>query len=99
MVNIKETVMLQVLEPPILNTANADPIVPNTAPFIVTRDGQPIFVQIDYALYLTLQEAIEEWYADQRAIATYAAYLQDPSRGQDWDDFKAELISEGLLDG
>lgn len=87
--------MLQVLEPPTKTSADAI----NTAPFIVTRsDGQPVAVQIDYALYLALQEDIEDWYAGQRAAVSYAEYLRDPSTVRPWAEFKAELIAEGLLD-
>ncbi|TXH47635.1 MAG: hypothetical protein E6Q97_26765 [Desulfurellales bacterium] len=71
---------------------------PQTVPITIIRNGQPIEIEIAYALYLQLQEAIDDWQAAQRAAAAYEAYQKDPSRARPWEEFKAELIAEGLLD-
>jgi hypothetical protein len=86
--------MTQTLQSP--TTSEAAPA--SAARFIVNDQGEPLYALIDYELYLLLQETIDEWYAGQRAAAAYQAWLEDPSRGQDWDEFKAELIAEGRLD-
>lgn len=75
-----------------------DQLVADTPKILTAHDGRPLAAIINYELYLALQEAIEEWYASQRAAAAHAAWQADPSRGQDWDEFKAELVAEGLLD-
>ena len=83
--------MLQTLAPP-----TTTEVVPDaTVPLIVIRDGQPVYVQIDYALYLQLQEAIDEWYAEQRVIAeadrNSAAIAKDPSTLASQADLKSRL--------
>lgn len=77
---------------------------PTTAPsvsapqLIVMENGKPRYALIDYELYLALQEAIDDWYADQRAIATYERYLRGEEPTRPWSEIKAELIAKGLID-
>jgi len=92
--------MLQTLSAPAaVGTLEKSVATPETVAITILRDGQPILVEIAYALYLQLQEAIDEWQANQRAAAIYEEWKKDPSSGQDWDEFKAELRAEGLIDG
>ena len=86
--------MLEAIQPPV----DTEPTPANAARFIVDGEGRPLYALIDYELYLALEETIDEWYAGQRAADAYQEWLQDPSTGQDWDEFKAELIAEGRLD-
>ncbi|KXK51964.1 MAG: hypothetical protein UZ13_01520 [Chloroflexi bacterium OLB13] len=86
--------MTQTLEVPTTTTA-----APASDPqLIVMEGGKPRYALIEYELYLALQEAIEEWYAGQRAAAAYEEWLQDPSTARPWEEVKAEMIAEGLID-
>jgi hypothetical protein len=85
--------MTQTLEAPAMTAAP-----PATPQLVVMEDGKPRYALIEYELYLALQEAIEEWYADQRAIATYERYLRGEEPTRPWSEIKAEMIAEGLLD-
>lgn len=49
--------MLQTLA---LSTAT-EPDQGATVPILIIRDGQPIYIEIDYALYLQLQAAVDQW--------------------------------------
>jgi hypothetical protein len=94
MVTKRRKMMTQLLEAPTMT-----PEAPAPAPrLIVTEDGKPRYALIEYELFLALQEAIEEWYADQRAIATYERYLRGEEPTRPWNEIKAELIAEGRLD-
>lgn len=81
-----------------LPTTATDSTPAATVPITIIRNGQPLEIEIDYALYLQLQEAIDEWQSAQRAAANYEAWKKDPSRGRPWEEVKAELIAEGLFD-
>jgi hypothetical protein len=87
--------MTQTLQSP--TTSEAAPA--SAARFIVNDKGEPLYALIDYELYLVLQETIDEWYAGQRAAAAYQEWLEDPSTARPWEEVKAEMIAEGLLDG
>jgi hypothetical protein len=75
-----------------------DQLVADYPKILTAHDGRPLAALINYQLYLALQENIEEWYADQRAIATYERYLRGESTTRPWSEIKAELIAEGRLD-
>jgi hypothetical protein len=83
-----------------LQTAEQAPTRPATpSPQIIAApDGQPLYALIDYQLYLALEETIDEWYAGQRAAAAYQEWLDDPSTARPWEEVKAEMIAEGLID-
>lgn len=86
--------MTQTLQPPVVNDAVATPEIS----FFVNQEGQPQFALIDYKLYLLIKDQLDELLADQRAIAAYEEWQQDPSTARPWADIEAELIAEGLLD-
>jgi prevent-host-death family protein len=65
---------------------------------VITEHGQPVAAVIDYEDWLELEEALDDLYTARRADATFAAYQNDPSGARPWDDFRAELVAEGLLD-
>lgn len=79
-----------------LPTAETTPAA--TVPITIIRNGQPLEIEIDYALYLQLQDAIDEWQAAQRAAANYEAWKKDPSRGRPWAEVEAELVAAGVFD-
>lgn len=86
--------MIQQLDPataPASETAAAPQL-------IVLEDGKPRYALIEYELYWALQEAIEEWYADQRASAEYEEWKRDPSTARPWAEVEADLIAEGVID-
>jgi prevent-host-death family protein len=65
---------------------------------VITEHGQPIAAVIDYEDWLALEEALDDLYTARRADAAFAEYQRDPSGARAWDDFRAELVAEGLLD-
>ena len=83
--------MTQTLHPP--TATGAGP-----ARFIVNEEGKPIYALIDYELYLALQETIDDWYADQHAIATNERYLGGEEPARPWSEIETELRSQGFFD-
>ena len=45
-----------------------------------------------------LQEELDELAAERRAFAAYQEWPPDPSTAKPWEEVKAELIAEGLMD-
>jgi prevent-host-death family protein len=65
---------------------------------LITRDGQPVSVVIDYEDYATIQEELEDLRAGRRAQAELDKWLADPSIAMPWEDFKSDLKLNGVLD-
>ena len=53
---------------------------------------------IAYNDFLALQEELDDLRAGRRAAEAYEAWKANPSRGTPYEDFRAELVAEGLLD-
>ena len=65
---------------------------------VIERYGKPVAVVIAYDDFVALQDELDDLRAARRAAQTYEDWKNDPSRGRPWDEVKAELIAEGLLD-
>ena len=66
---------------------------------VITEDGEPVAALVDYTAFMALAEELDDLQATQRA----ATILEDIRTGRTatvpWEDVKADLIAEGLLDG
>jgi len=65
---------------------------------VVTRSGKPLIAMISYQDYTALQEELDELRAERRALEAYEEWQRDPSTAKPWEEVKAELIAEGLMD-
>jgi PHD/YefM family antitoxin component YafN of YafNO toxin-antitoxin module len=65
---------------------------------VVERYGKPMVAVIAYDDFLALQEELDDLRAGRRAAEAYEAWQKDPGRGTPYEDFRAELVAEGLLD-
>ena len=77
----------------ILDSASAGDI-----DFVVERYGKPMVAVISFQDFEALQDELDDLRAARRAAAAYAAWQQDPSRGVPYEEFRGELVAEGLLD-
>lgn len=66
---------------------------------ILRRNGKSIAAVIPYEDYLAVQDALDEARDLRQARAILKEWRQDPSTSKPWEQLKAELIAEGLLDG
>jgi prevent-host-death family protein len=65
---------------------------------VIKRYGKPTVAVIAFEDYLNLQEELDDLRAAQRASLIYEEWKRDPSTARPWDEVKAELITEGVLD-
>jgi prevent-host-death family protein len=66
---------------------------------VIARYGKPMAAVIPIADYEALLEDLDDLRAGRRAQAALEAWREDPSRGRPYTVMRAELSSEGLLDG
>jgi prevent-host-death family protein len=66
---------------------------------IIERYGKPTAVMISYQDFAAIEEIMEDLRDAREAQAALEEWRRDPSQAISLDDFKAELIAEGLLDG
>jgi hypothetical protein len=59
----------------------------------------PAAALISYESYLAVQQYLEELDEVRMAEEALEEYRRDPSTAMSWEDAKAELRDEGLLDG
>lgn len=64
---------------------------------VITRYGKPVAAVIDYDDWVALQDELDDVRAGRRALAAVEEWERDPSLAMPFDDFKKELIAEGLL--
>ena len=64
---------------------------------VITRYGKPVATLIDYDDWLAVQEELDDIRAGRRALAAVEEWERDPSVAIPFDDFKKELIADGLL--
>ncbi len=67
-------------------------------PVIVERHGKPVAAVISYREFEALREAMEDLEDARYADAVLQEIERDPSRLVDYDEFRRQLIDEGLLD-
>jgi prevent-host-death family protein len=65
---------------------------------VIERYGKPTAVVIPFADYEALREDLDDLRAGRRAQAAIEAWQKDPSLGRPWEEIKAEMIRDGLLD-
>ena len=66
---------------------------------VIEHYDTPTAVVIPYEDFLALQEELDDLRAARRAQVALEAWERDPSRGQPWEEVKAEMMRDGLLDG
>lgn len=65
---------------------------------VIERYGRPTAAVIPYSDYEALQEELDDLRASRRAAVAYEAWQRDPSLGRPYNEVRAELVAEGLLD-
>ena len=65
---------------------------------VIERNGRPVAALIPFEDYEALQEELDDLRAGRRAQAAIEAWQKDPSLGRPWEEIKAEMIRDGLLD-
>lgn len=65
---------------------------------IIERSGQPVAALIPYADYQAILAELDDRRASPEVIAAYEEWKRDPSTGTPYEQFRAELIAEGLLE-
>ena len=65
---------------------------------VIEHYDTPTAVVIPFADYEALQDELDDLRAARRAREAVAAWESDPSLGRPYEDFRAELIAEDLLD-
>ncbi len=65
---------------------------------IIERNGRPVAVLIPFEDYEALQDELDDLRSGRRAQAAVDAWEKDHSLGRPWEEVKAEMIHDGLLD-
>jgi len=66
---------------------------------VVERYGKPVVAVIPYADFEAVQDELDDLRAARRAGAAYEAWKRDPGQAVPYERFRAELVTERLLDG
>lgn len=66
---------------------------------VVTRFGEPVVAVIDYDDYVAILDELDDLRAARRADAILDALEAGRTDTVPWEDVKAAMIAEGLLDG
>jgi prevent-host-death family protein len=65
---------------------------------VIERYNTPTAALIGYDDFLALQEELEDLRDLRQAKAAYAEWEQDPSTAIPWEEAKAQLIGDGVID-
>ncbi len=65
---------------------------------IIERYGKPAAAIIPYQDFLELEEMLEDLRDIREAQIALDEWRRDPSTARPWEDVKADLIADGLLD-
>jgi len=65
---------------------------------VIERYGKPVAAVIAYEDYEALMEELEDLRDGRLAVAAYEEWKLDPSTARPYEEIRAELIAEGLLD-
>ncbi|HIP70962.1 MAG TPA: type II toxin-antitoxin system prevent-host-death family antitoxin [Anaerolineae bacterium] len=65
---------------------------------IIERYGKPAAAVIPYQDFLELEEMLEDLHDIREAQIALDEWRRDPSTARPWEDIKADLIADGLLD-
>ena len=75
-----------------------DTVDRGTADVVIERYGKPIATLIPYADYEELSEYLEELRDVRFATAALERHRKDPSTARPYEEFRAEMIEEGIWD-
>ena len=67
-------------------------------PVVLTQHGRAAAVLISPEEWNHLIEALEDLQDAAEAAQAYEEWKRDPSTGKPWEEIRAELVAEGLLD-
>lgn len=65
---------------------------------VISRYRTPQAVLINYEDYLALQDELDDLRDARLARAAYEEWKRDPSTAIDWEEAKAQLIADGVID-
>jgi prevent-host-death family protein len=65
---------------------------------VIERNGRPVAVLIPFEDYKALQDELDDLRSGRRAQAALEAWEKDPSPARPWEDIKAGMTRDGLLD-
>ena len=65
---------------------------------VVERHGRPSVVMISYRDFVSIRDELATLRATRRAAEAYSEWREDPSKARPYEEFRAELVAEGLLD-
>lgn len=65
---------------------------------IVERYGKRVAAVIAYDDFVAVQDELDDLRAGRRAGAAHEEWKRDPSRAVPYETFRADLVTEGLLD-
>ena len=66
---------------------------------IIEHYKRPTSVLIPYEDYVALEEELDDLRAGRRAQALYEEWKRDPNAARPYEEIRAEMIEQGLLDG
>jgi prevent-host-death family protein len=75
-----------------------DDIFSGDSDVIIERNGKPIAAMIPAADYRELQDELDDLRAARRAAIAYEDWKRNPEGSIPWDEMRANLVTEGLLD-
>lgn len=75
-----------------------DKVLTGRADVVIERSGKPVAVLIPVEDYEELQDELDDLRAARRAAAAYEEWKRDPSTARPYEEIRAELIRDGLLD-
>lgn len=75
-----------------------DKVYTGVSDVIIERNGKPVAAMIPAEDYEALLDELDDLRAGRIAAQAYEEWKRDPSTATPWEQVRAELISEGLLD-
>jgi prevent-host-death family protein len=75
-----------------------DKVLTRSADIIIERHGKPVAVLIPAEDYEALLDELDDLRAGRRAMEAYEEWKRDPSTARPYEDIRAELVRDGLLD-
>jgi prevent-host-death family protein len=69
-----------------------------TADIVIERYGKPVVAVIAYDDYMAVLEELDDLRAARRAAAIYEEWKRDPSSARPYEEFRDELLQQGVHD-
>jgi prevent-host-death family protein len=73
-------------------------VLTGDADILIERHGKPVAVMIPVEDYEELLDELVDLRAARRAAKEYEEWKKDPSTGRPYDQVRAELVRDDLLD-